>query len=69
MKKKLCSNALNNFMRRAHWLTLELNDEDGHLSDSLIRHIRSFVSLICQRPGVPSLLLHKKLDITYCECY
>ena len=28
MKRELRSNAANNFMRRAHWLTLGLNDED-----------------------------------------
>jgi len=28
MKKTLRSNSVNNFMRRAHWLTLGLNDED-----------------------------------------
>ncbi|MGD0658403.1 MAG: dihydroxy-acid dehydratase [Syntrophorhabdales bacterium] len=28
MKRELRSNKVNNFMRRAHWLTLGLNDED-----------------------------------------
>ena len=28
MKRELRSNKVNNFMRRAHWLTLGLNNKD-----------------------------------------